>query len=280
MLKLAECIAASGGGPGSQVMQDELRRRVREALTLLPDKDREIIVLRFLEQLSTKDAADVLGISLTAAKSRQLRAIARLQEILGDAIVGEIAVTPRSNTALTIECDDPRLADLVDAITEKLQAGQPIDLAAYAAEYPEYAERLQNWIAALKAIVDLGESFSPAGSRVMGVADPAQYRTNRSVRHPRRLPHRPRDRPRRHGRRLRSGADFAQAPRRAEGAAVRRRARRQASHAVQERSPGGRQPGPSAHRVGVLRRLRPRRALLRDAVRRGAEPGGSRGASQ
>jgi RNA polymerase sigma-70 factor (ECF subfamily) len=84
VLKLAECIAASGGGPGTQVMHDELRRRVREALTQLPAKDREIIVLRFLEQLSTKDAADVLGISLTAAKSRQLRAIQRLQEMLGD----------------------------------------------------------------------------------------------------------------------------------------------------------------------------------------------------
>jgi RNA polymerase sigma-70 factor (ECF subfamily) len=84
VLKLAECIAATGGGPGSQVMHDELRRRVREALTRLPPKDREIIVLRFLEQLSTKDAADVLGISLTAAKSRQLRAVARLQDILGD----------------------------------------------------------------------------------------------------------------------------------------------------------------------------------------------------
>jgi RNA polymerase sigma-70 factor (ECF subfamily) len=84
VLKLAECIAATGGGPRSQVMHDELRRRVREALTRLPPKDREIIVLRFLEQLSTQDAADVLGISLTAAKSRQLRAIARLQEFLGD----------------------------------------------------------------------------------------------------------------------------------------------------------------------------------------------------
>jgi RNA polymerase sigma-70 factor (ECF subfamily) len=84
VLKLAECIAASGDGPGSQVMHAELRRRVRDALTQLPPKDREIIVLRFLEQLSTKDAADVLGISLSAVKSRQLRAIARLQDLLGD----------------------------------------------------------------------------------------------------------------------------------------------------------------------------------------------------
>ena len=89
VLMLAECIAASGDGPGSEVMHAELRRRVREALTRLPQKDREIIVLRFLEQLSKKDAADVLGISLTAAKSRQLRAVAHLQEILGDMEMSE-----------------------------------------------------------------------------------------------------------------------------------------------------------------------------------------------
>jgi RNA polymerase sigma factor (sigma-70 family) len=65
-------------------MHEELRRRVRQALTQLPTRDREIIVLRFFEQLSTKDAANVLGITVAAAKSRQLRAVARLQEILGD----------------------------------------------------------------------------------------------------------------------------------------------------------------------------------------------------
>ena len=82
MLKLAECIAASDKGPCSQIIHDELRHLVREAITRLPSRDREIIVLRFLEHLSTQDAADVLGISLTAAKSRQLRAITRLEDIL------------------------------------------------------------------------------------------------------------------------------------------------------------------------------------------------------
>jgi hypothetical protein len=75
------------------------------------------------------------------------------------------------------------LADLVDAITEKLQAGQSIDLAEYAVEYPEYAERLENWVAALKAIVDLGESFSPADSRVVrGSPDPAHPASNADFR--------------------------------------------------------------------------------------------------
>jgi WD40 repeat protein/serine/threonine protein kinase len=93
-----------------------------------------------------------------------------------------LVVTSRS-TALTIECDDPRLADLVDAITVKLQAGQPIELAHYAVEFPEYAERLENWVAALKAIVDLGESFSQAGPRIgRGSPDPAHPASN--IEHP------------------------------------------------------------------------------------------------
>ena len=71
----------------------------------------------------------------------------------------------RSSPELTIDCEDSRLADLVDVITSKLQAGQSIDLAQYAIEYPEYAGRLENWVAALRAIIDLGESFSPSGPR-------------------------------------------------------------------------------------------------------------------
>ena len=55
----------------------------------------------------------------------------------------------------------------------------------------------------------------------------------------RRLPHRPRGRPRRHGRRLRGGADFAGPAGGAEGAAVRRHAGPAAAAALPERGAGG-----------------------------------------
>jgi RNA polymerase sigma-70 factor (ECF subfamily) len=44
--------------------------------------DREIIALRHLEELSNAEAAEVLGLSKTAASNRYLRALARLQKVL------------------------------------------------------------------------------------------------------------------------------------------------------------------------------------------------------
>ena len=63
-------------------------------------------------------------------------------------------------------------------------------------------------------------------------------------------------------------ADLARSPRRAQGAAVRGRARIAADCPLQERGPGRRAVAPSEHRAGVRRGLRAGRALLRDAVHR------------
>jgi RNA polymerase sigma-70 factor (ECF subfamily) len=44
--------------------------------------DREVLALRHFEQLSTVEAARVLGIQQAAAGTRYLRAVRRLKEIL------------------------------------------------------------------------------------------------------------------------------------------------------------------------------------------------------
>ncbi|MGI8978639.1 MAG: sigma-70 family RNA polymerase sigma factor [Pirellulaceae bacterium] len=79
---LAERFVASGTNPPSRAIRSELRGRVREALTELSPQDRDVLVLRFLEQLSTSETAAVLGASDSAVKMRQLRALARLREVL------------------------------------------------------------------------------------------------------------------------------------------------------------------------------------------------------
>ena len=89
---------------------------------------------------------------------------------------------------------------------------------------------------------------------------------------PRRFSHRPRDRPRRHGRRLRGGAAVAGPARRPQGAAVRGGTGRPPAAALQERGPGGGATAPHQHRAGLRRRLRARRPLLRHAAHRGPEP--------
>jgi RNA polymerase sigma-70 factor (ECF subfamily) len=81
-VQLAERVLATGAGPMSNLLQAELRSRVRVALGALPEPDREVLVLRHLEQLSTKEMAAVLGISEGAVKMRQIRALARFRDEL------------------------------------------------------------------------------------------------------------------------------------------------------------------------------------------------------
>jgi RNA polymerase sigma factor (sigma-70 family) len=54
------------------------------ALTRLKPKDRELLILRYMEQLDVEQIASVMGISRTAVTSRHLRAIQRLRELLGN----------------------------------------------------------------------------------------------------------------------------------------------------------------------------------------------------
>ena len=64
------------------MMRDEARQRVREMLAKLADEDREILIQRFLEQLPSKEIAEILGISVGAARMRLCRALQRLQRLL------------------------------------------------------------------------------------------------------------------------------------------------------------------------------------------------------
>jgi RNA polymerase sigma-70 factor, ECF subfamily len=82
MLQLADQLAARQLGPHSLAVREETRGRVRTALTRLPATDREVLVLRFLERLDITDTAAALGISESAVKSRQFRAIRRLGQLL------------------------------------------------------------------------------------------------------------------------------------------------------------------------------------------------------
>jgi RNA polymerase sigma-70 factor (ECF subfamily) len=79
---LAGRLAASGTSPSRRMVRDEVRRRVREGLDQLAARDREVLVLRYMEQLSTAEIAAVLGITEGAVKTRHFRAIERLHRLL------------------------------------------------------------------------------------------------------------------------------------------------------------------------------------------------------
>lgn len=81
--QLADCLTGSAEtAPPERLIREEERRRVQAALERLLAHEREILVLRYLEQLSTSEAAAALGVSESAAKMRHLRALERIREFL------------------------------------------------------------------------------------------------------------------------------------------------------------------------------------------------------
>ena len=53
---------------------------------------------------------------------------------------------------------DAVLSDLFEEIAAKMAAGEPVDLAAYAAKYPDHAEQLRRLLPAVQVLADLGVS--------------------------------------------------------------------------------------------------------------------------
>jgi RNA polymerase sigma-70 factor, ECF subfamily len=81
-LDLARRLLASGTSPSRRLIRDELRAHVQDALARLDPRDREVLVLRYLEGLTTDEIAAVLGIRAGAVKMRHLRALERLRGLL------------------------------------------------------------------------------------------------------------------------------------------------------------------------------------------------------
>ena len=75
-------LTAGATGPATAAGRAEIKARLDEALGQLDAGDREVIALRHFEQLTSAEAAQVLGIQERAAAKRYLRAMDRLREVL------------------------------------------------------------------------------------------------------------------------------------------------------------------------------------------------------
>jgi RNA polymerase sigma-70 factor, ECF subfamily len=68
--------------PAAAATWHELERRFAAAVEVLEPDDRQIVLLRHFEHLSTAETADVLGLTKPAAGMRYLRAMRRLRVLL------------------------------------------------------------------------------------------------------------------------------------------------------------------------------------------------------
>lgn len=76
---LAAQLADSLTSPSQFAVREEMVAELRTALEELDEIDREVLVLRHLEELSNNEVAEILGIDKYAASKRYLRALERLR---------------------------------------------------------------------------------------------------------------------------------------------------------------------------------------------------------
>jgi RNA polymerase sigma-70 factor (ECF subfamily) len=81
---LADRLMTSRSSPSRRIVRGELLQRMHAALDALSPGDREILVMRHLEQMSSAEIASALGISEPAVWQRHLRALKRLRKQLDD----------------------------------------------------------------------------------------------------------------------------------------------------------------------------------------------------
>jgi RNA polymerase sigma-70 factor (ECF subfamily) len=81
---LARRLFSTNDAPHGRIVRAELRSRVRAALDQLSESDREIVILRYMEQLTLEEISGVLKLGESAVKMRHLRALQRLRVLLED----------------------------------------------------------------------------------------------------------------------------------------------------------------------------------------------------
>lgn len=79
---LIDLQAGSLTTPSEALERKEIKQSVRDALHQLEPTDQEIIIMRHLKRLTTRETAEALAISEAAVKLRLLRALQRLRTLL------------------------------------------------------------------------------------------------------------------------------------------------------------------------------------------------------
>lgn len=82
--RLVRRLTGSQSSPSDRLIAAERQAHLRAALLQLSEQDREILVLRHLEELTNCQIAEILGIKIEAVRARHTRALDRLRRQVDD----------------------------------------------------------------------------------------------------------------------------------------------------------------------------------------------------
>ena len=83
-IALTRFLIGAAEKPSAALDKEEVNQLVAHAIESMSELDREILLMRHVEQLSTEEAATELGISVNTCRQRHLRALQRLRELMAD----------------------------------------------------------------------------------------------------------------------------------------------------------------------------------------------------
>jgi RNA polymerase sigma-70 factor, ECF subfamily len=83
-VELCQRLVAADTSPSNRLDRRERFERIAVALASLPERDRQVLVMWYLEQRGAREIAETLGITERGLRSRHLRALLRLRGCLGD----------------------------------------------------------------------------------------------------------------------------------------------------------------------------------------------------
>ncbi len=75
-----------GADPSRSAMGSEIARRIGEAVSTLPEKQRAVFTLKFYEELSHREIAEIVGCSEGTSKANYFHAVRKLRKLLGDLV--------------------------------------------------------------------------------------------------------------------------------------------------------------------------------------------------
>ena len=78
-----ETIASNDPGPEEVVEQAELRKMLADALEMLTDRERKVILLYYYEELTLKEISNVLEVSESRVSQLHIKALKKMKEKLG-----------------------------------------------------------------------------------------------------------------------------------------------------------------------------------------------------
>lgn len=92
--------------PGAELADLSVTKiAVREAVAALPERDRELVALRFGADLTCRQIGELLGLKTNAVEVAIHRALARLESVLGDGENAERGRVPNRYSELTTDHD-------------------------------------------------------------------------------------------------------------------------------------------------------------------------------